>query len=419
MRPNLSDFFSETLLPLVESIESQAALTVTTFKEIAESALNKVIVATNGAFLDTATVTPSATEDEVTLLLELHKTWNLFDLNLASDFGVEGLGLEFETTGSLGANITFDLAFGLGLHKDFGFYIDTDLTGVTVDARLDLNGFAGKGSLGFLQLDFADDVDNPTALSVVFEAGLNDLDNYQTVRFFDVNGDGLLAEEEFTYGIGDDLNPKDDKLDVGPDGEIIVTTTSIREPWVNLNKQGNAVDVVAGDFPTVLEVAASSLSAATAVNWNDNTTFDEAESIINEGKYRSRSQGSKTIFYFDANNNGKLDIGKRNVDPFSVLWSTLEPSEKNKSEIWVHSTNTTWVDSQGRVKSLAGNEGLWRLNLAYYFNENGGSLDDASEQISTKLATQEFGQRQGRPAGSEYRERWRRRICAGHGHRLP
>ena len=399
--PELGNFFTSALTPLDTALKSQGDLSVTELDKISEGA----IVTTSespGGFLDKFEVTPEATADEVTLHLTMEKTWHLFDLNLSSDLGLDALGLSLKTEGSLTADVEFKMDFVIGISRTFGFFIDTAQTGLDVDASVKMDGFKGTGGLGFLKLDFNDDPNNPSALSLHFHAGLNDLDNSQTIKFLDVNGDGLLGNPDpnatspnFTTGIGHDNLPVnangtkgDGLLDLNADGQPDLVATLVTEPFQNVNAQGVPVDQAgkASNFPTV-----SSLSTlaplAKNINWNGNDTFDPAVSVTKEGVYRTRTQNGKTIIYFDANNNGKLDIGKRNVDPFNSKWADLPSANKDSSEIWIAAGTPIWTTGQTVLAKPFVITSVRNPGIAtkYYFDANGNGVQDQNEQISDKL----------------------------------
>ena len=399
--PELGNFFTSTLTPLDTALKSQGDLSVTELDKISEGAI-VTKSESPGGFLDKFEVMPEATADEVTLHLTMEKTWHLFDLNLSSDLGLDALGLSLKTEGSLTADVEFKMDFVIGISRTFGFFIDTAQTGLDVDASVKMDGFKGTGGLGFLKLDFNDDPNNQSALSVHFHAGLNDLNNRQTIKFFDVNGDGLLGNpdpnatsHDFTTGIGHDNLPVnangtkgDGLLDPNADGQPDLVATLVTEPFQNVNAQGVPVDQTgkASNFPTV-----SSLSTlaplAKNINWNGNNTFDPAVSATKEGVYRTRTQNGKTIIYFDANNNGKLDIGKRNVDPFNSKWADLPSINKDSSEIWIDAGTSIWTTGQTVLaKSFVITSVRSPGNATkYYFDANGNGIQDPNEQISDKL----------------------------------
>jgi len=93
------------------------------------------------------------------------KVVHLFNIDLSTDLGLDALGLSFKTTGKAQADLAFSIDIGFGWNKNFGFYLDTGVTGVQLGARLILTGngvtagnprnlFTGQGSIGPLQLDF-------------------------------------------------------------------------------------------------------------------------------------------------------------------------------------------------------------------------------------------------------------------------
>lgn len=418
--PELSGFFDEALAPLVKALKSQKNLSVTELQKISQSAIPtnngptlSVLAAStdptvfsaevtadpadtaDAGFFDTFEVEPAATEDEVTLHLTLEKTWHLLDLNLSSDIGLDALGLSLKTEGSLTADVTFKLDFVIGLSRTFGFFIDTTQTGMDVDASLGLDGFSGTGGLGFLKLDFNDDPENPSSLSVHFHAGLNDLNNRQTIQFFDVNGDGLLQSGTYVTRIGTDTN-HDNLIDKNAEGQQVLSKQTVAEPFINVNARGVTVnpDGSPADFPTVSSLSGTSLDSAKNANWNGNNTFDEAVSITNEGVYRTKTLNGRSIVYFDANNNGQLDIGKRNVDPFTTSWSSLHATATTRdytdsSELWVSVpasaiTNPSTLPIPFKILSQVTGPATKPVTT-YYFDANKDGRPQATEVISAKL----------------------------------
>jgi ABC-type amino acid transport substrate-binding protein/Ca2+-binding RTX toxin-like protein len=119
-------------------------------------------------------VTTKMTDTDVYFAFDLSKEYNLFKLDLSSDLGVPALGIGFETQGQLTGNFKYDIGLGFGINKLLGFYLDPDKTKFSADVSLNLGDFKGKGNLGFLQVDFADDPKNPTKLGVSFNVKLKD-----------------------------------------------------------------------------------------------------------------------------------------------------------------------------------------------------------------------------------------------------
>ncbi len=143
---------------------------------------------------------------EVAFDVTIGNTYNLFDANLSTDLGLPGLGLAVD--GSAGMDFSYSLGLGFGLHKDFGFYLDTDTTQFSTDITLELSdGFNATGSLGFLQLDLEDDEENPTAASVAFAVGLNDTDDDGTGLPQVDDGDRLTLAELLNAPLSDLFDP--------------------------------------------------------------------------------------------------------------------------------------------------------------------------------------------------------------------
>lgn len=388
--PVLNGLFDKFEQPLEKSLAVQEEVTVTKFQALAESALQPLI---DAGILDHVSVVPSADASEVRVDLHLDREILIGEFDLSSDLGLEALGVRFATTGKASATIDFSLDIGFGWNQQFGFFLDTATTGMHMGAKLSLQGngatsdnpnnlFTGQGSIGFLQLDFMDDPNNKTELGVTFDVNLNDLDNLGTVQFFDINGDGILAEAPYIYNVGTDTTPKDGQIDLDASGNQIRTSKTVAEPWTNISQDGT-VNV----FPTVTQVAGTTVSAASAANFNtfgaSNNTFTEAVSTRNEGIYRTLKQGNVTIVYLDLNRDGQLNIARRNADPFTLDWNSTSftAAEKNSSEIWF---KTTSIPRQTGWKILTTGSGT---SAAYFVDVNGNNVADAGEAISSNLRT--------------------------------
>ncbi|MFN7732267.1 MAG: LamG domain-containing protein, partial [Pirellula sp.] len=383
--PKVDGLFDMIETPLVKSVATQDTLSASSFEEVAESSISQ------GLF-DVFEVTPSADADEVRVEMHLEKLINVGTVALDSSLGLDGLGIQFNTTGvaTLDLKLSIDLAFGW--HRQFGFYIDTAVTGLHVGAKLSLQGsgatddnpenlFTGQGSFGFLQLKFNDDPSNPTELAITFDAKLRDLDNVNTIKFFDLNGDGILADTPILYDVGTDAN-KDGLIDLDADDNPIFTTTTLPavEPFQTIGGKGSTEL-----FPTVATISGggNAVRGAAAANWNTTsgkaTTFDESESIKNEGIYQVMTNGTKTLAFVDRNRNGKLDIGARKIDPFTTSWNSLTDAQKTSSEVWYTISNPQ------RVRELRVLTKGTGTTQEFFLDVNQNNAADATEKITPKL----------------------------------
>ena len=378
--PQVDDFFTQVEDPIDAALEGETETTGDKLTEIIRSALQDVKIG-GLPLTDVLTVTVACDADQVTIQLAIEKHWDLGNLDLSSDFGLAGLGLDVQTTGSIGASIDMSFRLTIGLSRTFGIFIDTEKTGIDLSAALTLSNFGAKGSLGFLELNLTDDPNNPTALSTTFHAGLNDLDNYRTIQFFDIDGDGLLAAGPTNYGVGVDAN-KDGRIDTDTDGAAKVSYQDIREPWANVSAAG-----VADTFPTVAQASAS-FPGSQFANFRSNTGFDEAVDQKKDGVYRVKRQGNLTLYYLDSNGDGQLNIGKRGVNPFVTAWSDAGYTavQRNKTEIYiVAAPNTRWVDAVGNVREFLIQTTGSGATLKSFFDANGNNTLEASEEISATL----------------------------------
>ncbi|HND50898.1 MAG TPA: LamG domain-containing protein, partial [Pirellulaceae bacterium] len=386
--PGVGDLFTKVETPLIAAIGTQEELTATTFDDLARSALKPLI---DAGVIDDVTLTPSADPDEVAVRLHIEKSKNIGTINLSTDLGLDALGISFETTGVASLDLDFSFDIGFGWNRQFGFFLDTETTGLHMGAKLSLKGagvtadnpanlFTGKGSLGFFQLDFSDNPNNSTEVSITFDVKLQDLDNIDTVKFLDANGDGILADSPTTYTIGVDAN-KDGQIDRNSSGGQVLSTTTVAslEPWANISGAG-----VAEPFPTpsAISKSAAAMKGAAALNWNQvggkATSFDEADDVQNEGVYRTMKRGGTTIVYFDANRNGKLDIGQRGIDPITKTWSSLTQKGRNSSEVWFTPAN---VNAYRELRILTTGTGA---ATKYFVDANANNTPDSSEEIGQR-----------------------------------
>ncbi|MBU6345371.1 MAG: transporter substrate-binding domain-containing protein [Cyanobacteria bacterium REEB494] len=142
-------------------------LTSTNLETIIENALAEID-------LSDVDVVVKMTDTDVYFAFDFSKQYNLFELDLSSDLGVPALGIGFQSDGQLTGDFKFDVSLGFGMNKLLGFYLDPEKTKIHADITLQLNDFKGRGKLGFVQVDFADDAKNRSKLQVSFDAWLED-----------------------------------------------------------------------------------------------------------------------------------------------------------------------------------------------------------------------------------------------------
>ena len=181
----LDDQLNTIKLPIVGSLKNIAPNFIDSFKnKLVDAVKNGVnqttdqLETTLGNVLGSdfnVKVDRNSTQDESTLLITLGKAYQT-NANLAQNLGVPGLGLTADGKAKSTAN--FDLAIAVGVHKDFGCFIDTDKTKLTAnfDAGIDDNS-KGQANLGVLQLDLNNNPQKPTKAEAKFAVSLKDLDN--------------------------------------------------------------------------------------------------------------------------------------------------------------------------------------------------------------------------------------------------
>ncbi|NJS10584.1 MAG: DUF4347 domain-containing protein [Microcoleus sp. CSU_2_2] len=161
------DFISDIKTKLIDTINNQGNLSLSQLESSIRNALGE-----NVDF----TITGTSNPDESTLLITLGKQYQFPDLNLAKNLGVPALSLDVE--GKARSQFNYNLSLAVGVSKEFGCYIDTDKTKLTANLDLGLDDeFKGKGNLGFLQVDLANDTNNLTKVGANLEVKFNDLDN--------------------------------------------------------------------------------------------------------------------------------------------------------------------------------------------------------------------------------------------------
>ncbi|MEG3970226.1 DUF4347 domain-containing protein [Microcoleus sp. T2B6] len=161
--PNFIDSFKNKLVDAVKNGVNQTT-------EQLETTLGNVLGADFNVKVDR-----NSTQEESTLLITLGKAYQS-DANLAQNLGMPGLGLT--TDGKAKSTANFDLAIAVGVHKDFGCFIDTDKTKLTAnfDAGID-DKSKGQANLGVLQLDLNNNPQKPTKAEAKLAVNLKDLDN--------------------------------------------------------------------------------------------------------------------------------------------------------------------------------------------------------------------------------------------------
>ncbi|MEH2377385.1 MAG: LamG-like jellyroll fold domain-containing protein [Nostoc sp.] len=287
------DLIGEFSGKLTSAIAKEENLTAIRLKEIIEG-----ILGTLGA--KSFDVEVEVNEDEVTVDLDLSKTYDLFKLSLdGNNLGLPALGISLTTKGELVSTFDYNLSLGFGLSKDFGFFIDTKKTGFHAGIDVGLSqDFTGQGNLSFLRLDFNNDPNNLSKLSFTVDAKLKDLDNHPGIRFFDVNGNGILDTAPFSF-------------DLNKNGTIETTEQNLKEPFTQIS--------AAGTYTELKPLANDPLDV------NKDGKFNQAKYQKQEGIYRTATNATTgaNTYYFDVNRNGKLDK--------DATGKALEPSTINAS----------------------------------------------------------------------------------------
>jgi Ca2+-binding RTX toxin-like protein len=268
-----------------------------------------------------------------------------------------------------GAEIIF-----IDLNRNDTFDEDEDLE---IDPELDTNNnfkldgdFKGKGTLGFLQLDFANDPENLTKAQIKFSAQLEDLDLSEGVRFFDVDGDGNLDLNEDLNGNGILENEKD----YNENGEIDSLTedtndNGILDPAEDLNKNGKLdLGEDKNNNGTLDEAEDTNNNGILdpGEDINNNGTLDEAEDLDNDGELDPNEDINNNGILDgpeDKNNNGNIDTLTEDVNGNGKL----DPSEDK--------------NNNGKLDAGEDTNSNGKLDLAEDKNNN-NSIDNLSEDLN-------------------------------------
>ncbi|RMD73031.1 MAG: hypothetical protein D6822_00275, partial [Cyanobacteria bacterium J149] len=170
--PDFIELFKDDL---IENIQTTSQLTTWQLEQILQDILSDygISVATEITDIDTTfTVTVSESYEDVTF-------------EVADDLGMSALGMSYE--GTVVGDISYDGTLVFILGKDGTFYLDTETTIYDVDVDLELEELEGSGSLGFVKVDFEDDPDTESFLSLTGTVQL---------RSENFDDDGLLSPEE-------------------------------------------------------------------------------------------------------------------------------------------------------------------------------------------------------------------------------
>jgi Ca2+-binding RTX toxin-like protein len=142
-------------------------------------------------------------EEGLVVNLRLNKTTALIDTTenpIDFDIGVPGFGLE--VSGNVEVSVGFDLQFGFGLNKEDGFYFDSsDDDELSIFFLAEIPGLAAKGELAFLQLDVADDDDDPSSFEGQFFVDLKDPNNDGKLTFSEITASGTQFSDIIEAGL--------------------------------------------------------------------------------------------------------------------------------------------------------------------------------------------------------------------------
>jgi hypothetical protein len=184
----IPDFFNTIQNSLISSLQEAETWDQINLEQTIKTALGQ-------DFPDLTVTASVGANGEAQAVVNLSKEYDS-SVALNGDLGLPALG--FNTQGDANAKFKYDLSLGLGINQD-GLFFDTDNTKLALSAEAGLaDNFTGKASMGFLQLDLANNTAKPTKVTGDFELSLKDLTS-------DLGGinDGQLTFNELSQGTYD------------------------------------------------------------------------------------------------------------------------------------------------------------------------------------------------------------------------
>ncbi len=321
LAPDMIGGFKNTL---INTVQTAGSLNFDSFSELIETTIEDELGVD-------ASVNAELGLDEAFFNITIGKEYEIASLGLDANLGLPGLGIEVDGSGDL--TFDYELGFGFGISQDFGFFVDTDKTKFNAEVSLGLSDdFKAQGNLGFLQLDIENDSSNPTAASVAFEVGMNDLDNSEGIKIFDADGDRQLDDNE---------------------------------PSIKVLQNGVAPELTPPQSGDPLDA-------------NSNNIYDEEDFVKNEGTYSTTTKRidgkSKDVYFFDRDRDGRLDT----KEPFVTYADGNNNGQLDDGELSNSNVNAenefTLKESQVKGKTPQA-----------YFDKNNNSKLDAGEEIDKKF----------------------------------
>ena len=229
-------FIKNFLGTLSDELRETENLTVESLTEAFNTAIN------TGIGIDTFSVeVTDITSNGIAFLLDFSDSL-MTSVALNSDFGLEALNLNIESTGTLDLFVDYGVSLGFGINSTDGFYIDTTTTGFNVAASLDLSDdFSATGELGFIQLNIADGV---APVPIIVTSAYTDGDPNIELKIDDPSIDSFTLELDTVIT----FDTSGFSVTVGADTEISNTTgtavpVSASEGSTGLNDTSTVGDV--------------------------------------------------------------------------------------------------------------------------------------------------------------------------------
>jgi hypothetical protein len=166
-----SNVLDKVKLPLIGSL-GDAAKFITDLEALITTSLDELQNSNPGASSDDVKsalltglnslisgnkIVVQADSDHVQFDMDIHETYQLANISLATDIGIPGLNLHVAPGTNFVVNLPLDFAFGFGYSKEDGAYFDTNAASVlglphtfTIGLNASLVGLNASGMLGFL-----------------------------------------------------------------------------------------------------------------------------------------------------------------------------------------------------------------------------------------------------------------------------
>ena len=190
---------------LIQAGDPIALVKEAIFKSLGKDGLD-LIVKSDGSPINTADdVEIECTGSAINFKIRLLKSLAIVDTSahpINFDIGIPALGLA--VNGNVKVQIGFDLKLYFGISAADGFYFDTSAADeLKVDFKVTIPGLHAKGSLLWLQLDVADDSDDPSSFTGYFNVDVRGPASHpDELKFSDFSSSTFNLSDAFDAQLG-------------------------------------------------------------------------------------------------------------------------------------------------------------------------------------------------------------------------